>query len=69
MASTAPVLNERAALDALPERLRASVEPYLDRLVLAPAEKLPFDDGEFDAGFRPTGGFRVSARLPIPERA
>jgi GTP diphosphokinase / guanosine-3',5'-bis(diphosphate) 3'-diphosphatase len=34
MASTAPVLNLSHALDALPERLRASVEPYADRLDL-----------------------------------
>jgi signal transduction histidine kinase len=31
-------------------------------------ERVALYDGEFDAGFRSTGGFRVSARLPIPER-
>jgi signal transduction histidine kinase len=32
-------------------------------------ERVALYDGEFDAGFRPGGGFRVSARLPIPEPA
>ena len=32
MASTAPVLTRSAALEVLPERLRASVEPFADRL-------------------------------------
>ena len=32
-------------------------------------ERVALYDGDFDAGVRPTGGFRVSARLPIAERA
>lgn len=32
----------------LTEEMASQAKPHLDRLVLAPAEKLPFDDGEFD---------------------
>lgn len=30
------------------EEMAEQAAPYLDRLVIAPAEKLPFEDGEFD---------------------
>jgi signal transduction histidine kinase len=32
-------------------------------------ERVALYDGEFDAGYRPGGGFRVSATIPITERA
>ena len=32
MASTAPILPDESGLDALPSRLRQSIEPYVDRL-------------------------------------
>jgi signal transduction histidine kinase len=36
--------------------------------LLGMRERVALYDGELDAGFRPDGGYRVSARLPIPER-